>query len=57
MPPPSAQPGGGFFMRLELAWGRVRRAWLRLFRPGYMRDMAARRLGECPGCAVWRRLS
>src|SRR5262245_49180459 len=48
--PTSVQPGGGLFMTLELAWGRLRRTWLRLFRRGYVRDMADRRLGECPNC-------
>lgn len=37
-------------MRLELAWGHVRRPFLRIFRPGYVRRMASVRLGECPGC-------
>ena len=46
----SAQPGGGFCMGLELAWGRCRRAWLRRFRPGYVRAMAARRQGHCADC-------
>lgn len=46
----SAQPGGGFCMRLELAWGRWRRAWLRTVRPGYVRRMATLRLGDCPDC-------
>jgi len=46
----SAQPGGGLCMSLELAWGRCRRAWLRRFRPGYVRAMAAKRQGDCPDC-------
>ena len=46
----SAQPGGGTIVRLELAWGRVRRAWLRRCRPAYVREMLARRQGECPDC-------
>jgi phosphatidylserine decarboxylase len=46
----SIQPGGGFFMTLELAWGRLRRLWLRLFRRGYVRRMAEKRLGNCPNC-------
>lgn len=46
----SAQPGGGLCMSLELAWGRVRRAWLRRFRPGYVARMAQRRQGHCPNC-------
>ncbi len=46
----SIQPGGGWCMRLELAWGRLRRWRLRTFRPGYVRRMAALRQGECPNC-------
>jgi phosphatidylserine decarboxylase len=46
----STQPGGGLCMRIELAWGRWRRAWLRLVRPGYVRRLAALRQGDCPGC-------
>jgi phosphatidylserine decarboxylase len=46
----SIQPGGGFFMSLELAWGRLRRLWLRIFRRGYVRRMAERRRGTCPNC-------
>jgi len=37
-------------MDLELAWGRLRRAYLRLFRRGFVERMAAQRLGECPKC-------
>lgn len=47
---PNIQPGGGCCMRLELAWGRLRRSWLRTFRPGYVRRMAALRQGECLDC-------
>src|SRR5262245_4860837 len=46
----SAQPGGGWCMRLELAWDRLRRAALRRFRPGYVRRMAGLRQGQCPDC-------
>lgn len=46
----SIQPGGGFCFELERAWGRCRRAWLRRFRPGYVRRMAQRRQGHCPNC-------
>jgi phosphatidylserine decarboxylase len=46
----SAQPGGGFCMGLELAWGRFRRACLRRFRPGYVRRMAELRQGHCTDC-------
>lgn len=48
--PVSIQPGGGFCMNLELAWGRCRRAWLRRFRPSYVRLMAEKRQGECKDC-------
>jgi phosphatidylserine decarboxylase len=48
--PTSVQPGGGFCMNLELAWGRLRRGWLRRFRPGYVRRMAEKRQGHCPNC-------
>ena len=43
----SVQPGGGFGYRMELAWGRGA-WWLKRFRPGYVRRMAALRHGE-PG--------
>jgi phosphatidylserine decarboxylase len=46
----SIQPGGGVVMRLELAWGRIRRFWLRTFRPGYVRRMAATRKGDHNPC-------
>jgi len=45
----SVQPGGGACYRIELAWGRLRRGWLRRFRPGYVRRMAARRRGDPTG--------
>jgi phosphatidylserine decarboxylase len=45
-----AQPGGGFCLGLELAWGRWRRGFLRRFFPGYVRRMAPLRQGSCPGC-------
>ncbi len=48
--PANAQPGGGFCMGLELAWGQCRRAWLRRFRPGYVQRMAEKRQGNCPNC-------
>lgn len=44
--PDCVQPGGGWCMRLELAWGRFRRAWLRTFRPAYVRRMLALRQGS-----------
>jgi phosphatidylserine decarboxylase len=37
-------------MRLELAWGRIRRTFLRTFRRGYVERMASCRLGACPNC-------
>src|SRR5712692_6957212 len=46
----SAQPGGGCCHGLELALGRLRRALLRRFRPGYVRRMLERRQGHCPDC-------
>jgi phosphatidylserine decarboxylase len=46
----STQPGGGFCLGLELAWGRWRRWFLRRFWPGYVRRMAGLRQGSCPGC-------
>lgn len=49
MEPPGVQPGGGFCYRIELAWGRWRRWWLRRFRPGYVRRMAELRRGTCDG--------
>jgi phosphatidylserine decarboxylase len=40
------QPGGGWVMSIELAWGRLRRRYLRLFRRGYVQRMAATRQGS-----------
>jgi len=45
----SVQPGGGVCYRVELAWGRFRRWYLRTFRPGYVRRMAAKRQGSDEG--------
>lgn len=45
--PTSVQPGGGFCMSVELAWGRLRRWYLRTFRPGYVRRMLDKRQGHC----------
>jgi phosphatidylserine decarboxylase len=39
------QPGGGVVMSIELAWGKVRRTLLRLFRRGYVRKMTETRQG------------
>jgi phosphatidylserine decarboxylase len=45
------QPGGhSLATHLEVAWGRLRRAWLRRFRPGYVRRMAEVRQGDCADC-------
>jgi phosphatidylserine decarboxylase len=47
----SIQPGGGVCMRLELAWGYVRRWYLRTFRRSYVARMASLRRGDknvCP---------
>jgi phosphatidylserine decarboxylase len=46
----SVQPGGGFCMQLELAWGNLRRAWLRQMFPKYVESMLGRRQGQCPNC-------
>jgi phosphatidylserine decarboxylase len=49
--PTSVQPGGfGFFVRCELAWGRVRRKLLRLLFPGAVEYWGKRRHGDCPDC-------
>ncbi|MDB4964066.1 MAG: phosphatidylserine decarboxylase [Myxococcales bacterium] len=48
--PTSVQPGGGFCVDLEARWGRLRRAWLRTVRRGYVREMAAKRQGQCASC-------
>jgi phosphatidylserine decarboxylase len=45
-----AQPGGGWVVRVESAWGRLRRWRLRLTRPGYVARMQALRRGQCAGC-------
>ena len=46
----SIQPGSGICMRLELAWGNIRRAWLKTVRPGYVARMRSLRKGEGRGC-------
>src|SRR5689334_4632788 len=46
----STQPGGGLLVGLALAWGRLRRGFLRRFRPGYVERMQKARTGDCPGC-------
>jgi phosphatidylserine decarboxylase len=42
----SVQPGSGVCYRLELAWGRWRRWYLRTFRGGYVARMASLRRGS-----------
>src|SRR5262245_15349306 len=44
------QPGGGLVLAAVLAWGRLRRRWLRCFWPGYVARCQARKRGDCPGC-------
>lgn len=46
----SIQPGGGVCMSLELAWGSVRRWYLKTFRKGYVSRMAALRKGQKNAC-------
>ncbi|MBX3436215.1 MAG: phosphatidylserine decarboxylase, partial [Planctomycetaceae bacterium] len=46
----SIQPGGGKVMRMELAWGSVRRWMLKTFRPQYVKRMARSRRGEANQC-------
>src|SRR5438093_4090998 len=49
--PQSVQPGGvGFFGRCELTWGRLRRSFLRRFRPGHVERWRKLRRGECANC-------
>ncbi len=46
----STQPGGGVCYRLELAWGKWRRWYLKTFRRGYVERMRQLRHGEPRGC-------
>ncbi len=46
----SIQPGGGLCMRLELAWGRWRRWYLKTFRKRYVTKMRELRLGDPGDC-------
>jgi phosphatidylserine decarboxylase len=41
----SIQPGGGDVMEVELAWGKLRRWYLKTFRKGYVEEMAQLRRG------------
>ncbi|MCA9248556.1 MAG: phosphatidylserine decarboxylase family protein [Planctomycetales bacterium] len=45
----SVQPGSGKCYAIELAWGRLRRGWLRRFRGGYLSRMAQLRTGSVDG--------
>lgn len=44
------QPGGGVVVNLELAWGYVRRWWLKTMRPSYVERMRETRQGDTNGC-------
>ncbi|MFN0196896.1 MAG: phosphatidylserine decarboxylase family protein, partial [Planctomycetaceae bacterium] len=44
------QPGGGVIWRWELAWGTVRRCWLKTFRRCYIRRMESSRQGDFNPC-------
>lgn len=44
------QPGGGVIIRLEQAWGRIRRWYLMTFRRAYVRRMAECRKGDFNPC-------
>ncbi len=43
------QPGGGYLYRVELAWGKWRRWYLKRFRRGYVAKMASLRSGSDEG--------
>ena len=45
----SVQPGSGVCYRMELAWGRWRRWYLKTFRAGYVKRMAELRIGDEEG--------
>jgi phosphatidylserine decarboxylase len=46
----SIQPAGGVCMRIELAWGRLRRGLLRVFRRRYLQRMESTRQGDVNVC-------
>lgn len=54
MPPNirSTQPGGGYVLWLELAWGRIRRWILKTFRPGHVQRMRSCLHGDPASCPV-----
>lgn len=45
----SVQPGGGKCYQIELAWGQLRRWYLKTFRGGYVTKMAGLRRGSADG--------
>ncbi len=47
----SVQPGGGKCYQIELAWGRLRRWYLKAFRREYLERMAALRRGDVEGAS------
>src|SRR6266446_4544715 len=48
--PTSVQPGGGWCVHIEKAWGWLRRLCLRVFRPAYVRRCLLERQGQCDRC-------
>jgi phosphatidylserine decarboxylase len=50
VPIQSIQPGGGWGMRMELAWGKFRRWVLRLCFPSYVKSQLDHRGGDCQIC-------
>lgn len=48
----SIQPGGGAVQAIELAWGWLRRRWLKTFCPGYVAQMRRRVKGDPASCPV-----
>lgn len=46
----SIQPGGGVVIRLEEAWGRLRRGYLKTLRPSYVARMLRSRRGDFNPC-------
>jgi phosphatidylserine decarboxylase len=46
----SIQPGGGVVIRLEMAWGSLRRRYLKLLRPRYVARMLQTRRGDFNPC-------
>jgi phosphatidylserine decarboxylase len=44
------QPGGGVVVQLELAWGHLRRWWLKTFRSSYLERMRRLRKGSENNC-------